>query len=153
MSLHHPGHGDGDAATTAMPQERHPSLPRTPVKGSVLLFQGFFFFYSYQLSSPSPCAAPKPPSSDHKHPTGESSHRVRGSSSLPTCPTWDFTLTAQTLTMNGSWLSHSSASTHGMPGYLCPCREADKHQHPPSGCCSPGLREHCSFSSHLKAHF
>lgn len=46
MSLHHPGHGDRDAATTTREE---------PI--SVLLFQGFFLFYSYQLSSPSPCAA------------------------------------------------------------------------------------------------
>nr|XP_026652198.1 uncharacterized protein LOC113459884 [Zonotrichia albicollis]XP_026652199.1 uncharacterized protein LOC113459884 [Zonotrichia albicollis]XP_026652200.1 uncharacterized protein LOC113459884 [Zonotrichia albicollis]XP_026652201.1 uncharacterized protein LOC113459884 [Zonotrichia albicollis] len=44
MPLHHPGHGDRDAATTTR---------EAPI--SVLLFQVFFLLYSYQLSSP--CAA------------------------------------------------------------------------------------------------
>lgn len=97
-SLHHPGYGDRDVATT---REGHIS---------VLLFQGFFLFYSYQLSSPSSCAAPKPPSSDHEHPTGELTHRVRAEPASHTSHP-GILLTAQTLTMNDplipSWLSHS----------------------------------------------
>lgn len=61
----HPGHGD--AATPATPQEKNPLLPHTPPKGSML--QAFSLLYSIQLSpSSSTHAAPKLPSSDHKHP-------------------------------------------------------------------------------------
>lgn len=137
-------------------QERDPSLPRTLVKGSALLFQDFFLFYSYQLSSPSPCGAPKPSSSDHEHPTGKSTHRVRAEPPSHTSHPRIFTLMALTLT-SGSPPGYPTlnASIHSMPRYLCChggccCRLISTSTHCHAAAAAPwGSRNHSTMAKLL----